>query len=72
MKWRSSSLDWLKDNFDGSTKGNSSGLGCGGVLRDHYSRVVDVVAIPFGHSTSHETEAAMTLYTIRLTWNVDI
>lgn len=41
-------------------------FGCGGVLRNHYSMVVDVFAIPIRKSTSHKVEAMTALSTIKM------
>lgn len=59
-------MGWIKGNFDGATKGNPRKGGCGGVLRDHTSRIVDAIAIPIGIPTSHKAEATTTLYTMGL------
>lgn len=64
--WSSPPLGWLKANFDGSTKGNPGRARCGGVLREHYWRVVGVVVITIGHLTSHKVEAIASLYTVRI------
>ena len=66
VKWKSPPMGWIKGNFDGTTKGNPSKAGCGGVLRVHTCRIVDVIAIPIGISTSHKAEAMTTLYTMGL------
>ncbi len=57
-------MGWLKANFDGSTKRNPRRVGCGGVLRDHNSRVVDVVVVPIGSSTSHRVEVLVALFIV--------
>lgn len=44
VKWDSPPMGWIKGNFDGTAKGNLGKAGCGGVLRDHTSRIVDVIA----------------------------
>ena len=59
-------MGWIKGNFDGSAKGNLGKARCGGVLRDHYSRVVDTIAILIGKSTSHKVEATTALFTMRI------
>ena len=60
-------MGWTKGNFYGTAKGNPSKVGCGGILRDHTRKIVDVIAIPIGISTSYKVEAMTTLYTMRLT-----
>ena len=64
--WNYHPMGWLKANFYGSTKGNPERAGCGGVLRDHNRRVVDVVAFPIVHLMIHREEAIASLYTIRM------
>lgn len=59
-------MGWIKGNFDGATKGNPGKTGCGGVLRDHTSRIVDAISIPIVISASHKAEATTTLYTMRM------
>lgn len=63
--WKSPPNGWIKANFGGSTKGNPGRVGCGGVLRDHNFRVVDVVVFSIGISTSHREEVFMALFTVR-------
>lgn len=59
-------MGWIKGKFDGSAKGNLGKARCGDVLRDHYSRVVDSIAIPIGKSTDHKAEAMIALFTMRM------
>lgn len=54
VKWKYPPMGWIKGNFDGAAKGNPGKAGCGGLLRDHTSRIVDAIAIPIGISTSHK------------------
>ena len=59
-------MGWIKGNFDGSTKGNLRKARCRGVLRDHYSRVLDAIAIPMGKYTGHKEEATTALFIMRM------
>ncbi len=59
-------MGWMKANFDGSNKGNLRKARCDEVLRDHYSRVVDAIAIPIGQSTGHKAKATKFLFMIRM------
>lgn len=54
FKGDSPPMGWIKGNFDGAANGNPGKVGCGGVLRDHTSRIVDVIVISIGISTSHK------------------
>lgn len=63
--WKSPPIGWLKANFDGFAKGNLGRARCGGVLRDHNSRVVDVVAIPIRLCTSHRAKVSIALFIVK-------
>ena len=64
IKWKAPPIGWIKGNFDGVAKGNLGRVGCGGVLRNHSSNIIDAITIAIGISTSHKAEATTTLYTM--------
>ena len=66
IRWKVPPIGWIKGNFDGATKGNIGRVGCGGVLRNHSSNIIDTIAIPIDISTSHKVEATTSLYTMRM------
>ena len=66
IRWKNPPIGWIKGNFDGAAKGNPGRAGCGGVLRDHASNIIDVIIVPIGNSNSHIDEATATLYTMKL------
>lgn len=51
--------------MDGSAKGNPGRAGCGGVLRYHNSRLVDVVVVTISSSTSDKMEEFMVLFIVK-------
>lgn len=63
--WMSPPMGWLKANFDSSAKGNLGRVGCGGVLRDFYARVMDAIIVPIGSSTSYRVEVSTSLFVVR-------
>ena len=66
IRWKAPPLGSIKGNFDGATKGNPSRAGCGGVLRNHSSNIIDAIAIPISSSTAHKVKANAALYMMRL------
>ena len=62
IRWNTPPNGWIKGNFDGAAKGNPRRVGCGGVLRDNFGNIIDVIAIPIGNSNSHIVEANYSIH----------
>lgn len=55
--WNSPPTGWLKENFEGATKGNPGLASCGVILKDCYGNYIVIVASPNSIQTSHVVKA---------------
>ena len=70
--WISPPYGWVKENFDGSPKGNLGKAGCGMCLRSHLRDVLAFKCLSLPSSTNDMVEAFGLLYGLVLAKNLDL
>lgn len=63
---------WLKLNFDGLAKLNSSQVGGAGVIRDHKGKLILAYAVNLGVQSSNFAEVAMNFHGIQIAMKVGL